>query len=74
MGLADAADPSTVGVRQTFTDKEQEGRLEVQMMPFNARFAAVTTAFGLQAGHQPTDGPKSGRSRQPDQRIVGSEQ
>ena len=57
IGLADPADPSTVGVRQTFTNKEQEGRLEVQMMPFNARFAAVTTAFGLQAGHQELTAP-----------------
>ena len=31
--------PRTDGVRQTFTNKEQEGRVEVQMMPFNARFA-----------------------------------
>ena len=27
------------------------------MMPFNARFAAVTTAFGLQAGHQELTAP-----------------
>jgi len=52
IGLADPADPFSLGVRQTFTNREQEGRLEVQLMPFNARFAAVTTAFGLQAGHQ----------------------
>ena len=39
-------------MRQTFTNKEQEARVEVQLMPFNARFATVTTAFGLQAGHQ----------------------
>jgi iron complex outermembrane receptor protein len=57
IGLADPADPSTVGIRQTFTNKEQEGRLEVQLMPFNARFAAVTTAFGLQAGHQELTAP-----------------
>jgi iron complex outermembrane receptor protein len=57
IGLADPADPSSVGVRQTFTNKEQEGRLEVQLMPFNARFAAVTTAFGLQAGHQELTAP-----------------
>src|SRR3982075_1292716 len=50
--LADPADPTTDGVRQTFTNKEQEARVEVQLMPFNARFATVTTAFGLQAGHQ----------------------
>src|SRR4051794_29929970 len=29
VGLADPADPSTLGVRQIFTNKEQEGRLEV---------------------------------------------
>jgi len=52
LGLADPADPTTDGVRQTFTNKEQEARVEVQLMPFNARFATVTTAFGLQAGHQ----------------------
>ena len=46
-----------IGVRQTFTNKEQEGRVEVQMTPFNARFAAVTTAFGLQAGHQELTAP-----------------
>jgi iron complex outermembrane recepter protein len=57
IGLADPADPTTDGVRQTFTNKEQEGRLEVQMAPFNARFASLTTAFGLQAGHQELTAP-----------------
>jgi len=57
IGLADAADPTTDGVRQTFTNKEQEGRVEVQLMPFNARFATVTTAFGLQASHQELTAP-----------------
>src|SRR4029079_12868261 len=57
ISLADPADPTTLGVRQTFTNKEQEGRVEVQMAPFNARFAAVTTAFGLQAGHQELTAP-----------------
>ena len=57
IGLADPADPTTLGVRQTFTNKEQEVRLEVQMMPFNLRFATVTTAFGLQAGHQELSAP-----------------
>ena len=47
----------SLGVRQTFTNKEQEGRVEVQMAPFNARFAAVTTAFGLQASHQQLTAP-----------------
>ena len=49
--------PRPSAIRQTFTNKEQEGRLEVQLMPFNARFAAVTTAFGLQAGHQELTAP-----------------
>jgi iron complex outermembrane receptor protein len=57
IGLADPADPTTLGVRQTFTNKEQEARVEVQLMPFNARFATVTTAFGLQAGHQELTAP-----------------
>lgn len=57
LGLADPADLTTDGVRQTFTNKEQEGRVEVQLMPFNARFAEVTTAFGLQAAHQELTAP-----------------
>jgi iron complex outermembrane receptor protein len=57
IGLTDPADPTTLGVRQTFTNKEQEGRVEVQLMPFNARFAEVTTAIGLQAGHQELTAP-----------------
>ncbi|WP_456620433.1 TonB-dependent receptor [Bradyrhizobium sp. P5_C12] len=57
IGLADPADPNTDGVRQTFTNKEQEIRTEVQLMPFNARFAEVTTAFGFQAGHQELTAP-----------------
>jgi iron complex outermembrane receptor protein len=53
-------------VRQTFTNKEQEGRVEVQLLPFNLRFAQLTTALGVQAGHQEltapgdTPGPFSG--------------
>jgi iron complex outermembrane receptor protein len=57
IGLADPADPNTDGVRQTFTNKEQEIRVETQLMPFNARFAEVTTAFGFQAGHQELTAP-----------------
>lgn len=57
IGLADPADLTTDGVRQTFTNKEQEVRVEVQLMPFNARFAEVTTAFGLQAAHQELTAP-----------------
>ncbi|MCK1651710.1 TonB-dependent receptor [Bradyrhizobium sp. 149] len=57
IGLADPADPNTDGVRQTFTNKEQEIRTEVQLMPFNARFAEVTTALGFQVGHQELSAP-----------------
>lgn len=57
LGLLDPADPTTDGVRQTFTNKEQEVRVEVQLMPFNARFAEITTAFGLQAAHQELTAP-----------------
>ena len=57
IGYLDANDPATDGIRQTFTNKEQEARAEVQMMPFNARFAEVTTTFGLQAGHQELTAP-----------------
>lgn len=57
LGLKNPADPTTDGVRQTFTNKEQEVRVEVQLMPFNARFAEVTTAFGLQAAHQELTAP-----------------
>ncbi|WP_291866501.1 TonB-dependent receptor [Bradyrhizobium sp.] len=56
IALADLADPTSLGVRQNFTSKDQEGRVEVQLMPFNARFASVTTALGLQAGHQELTG------------------
>jgi iron complex outermembrane recepter protein len=57
LGLADPVDPFSDGIRQTFTNKEQEARVEVQMMPFDARFATVTTAFGVQAGHQELTAP-----------------
>ncbi|MCK1397304.1 TonB-dependent receptor [Bradyrhizobium sp. 4] len=57
IGLADPADPNSDAVRQTFTNKEQEIRTEVQLMPFNARFAEVTTALGFQVGHQELSAP-----------------
>uniref|UniRef100_UPI00286B534B TonB-dependent receptor n=1 Tax=Sphingomonas sp. TaxID=28214 RepID=UPI00286B534B len=57
IGFPDAADPSTDGVRQTFTNKDLEGRVEVQLMPFNLRFAELTTAIGLQGGHQRLTAP-----------------
>jgi iron complex outermembrane receptor protein len=57
IGLADPADPASLGVRQTFTNREQEGRMEVQLAPFNARFAAISSTFGVQAGHQELNAP-----------------
>ncbi|KRR01948.1 TonB-dependent receptor [Bradyrhizobium jicamae] len=57
IGLADPADLTTLGVRQIFTNKEQEGRVEVQLAPFNVRFAALTTAVGVQASHQKLTAP-----------------
>ena len=56
IGLADPADPATVGVRQTFTNKEQEGRVEVQLMPFNARFADAHDRVRLAGRPSGTDG------------------
>lgn len=52
LGLEDPADLTSDAVHQTFTNKEQEGRLEMQLAPFNLRFAALTTALGVQGGHQ----------------------
>jgi iron complex outermembrane recepter protein len=57
IGLEDPLDPSTLGVRQTFTNKEQEGRVEATLKPFNLRFAELTTAIGVQAGHQNLTAP-----------------
>ena len=74
IGFADAADPATDGIRQTFTNKDLEGRVEVQLMPFNLRFAELTTAIGVQGGHQRLTAPSPDDSRQPDQRPVRSEQ
>ena len=57
IGLADPLDLTSAGVRQTFTNKEEEGRAEVQLSPFDLRFAALTTAIGVQGGHQTLDAP-----------------
>ncbi len=56
-GLADPADPSSDGIRQIFTNKEQEGRVEITLAPFDLRFASLTSAFGVQGGHQELDAP-----------------
>jgi iron complex outermembrane receptor protein len=45
------------GIQQTFTNKEQEGRIEVQLLPFDLRFATLTTALGVQGMHQRLNAP-----------------
>ena len=57
LGLADDTNPASDGIRQTFTNKEQEGRVEAQLVPFNLRFATLTTAIGIQGGHQELTAP-----------------
>ncbi len=36
------------GIQQTFTNKTQEGRVEVQMKPYHLPFAKMTSAVGIQ--------------------------
>ncbi len=57
LGLADPADLTSGGIRQTFINKEQEGRAEVTLAPFDLRFASLTTAIGAQGGHQYLNAP-----------------
>jgi iron complex outermembrane receptor protein len=57
VGLADPLDLASDGVRQIFTNKEQEARTEVTLKPFDLRFAQMTTALGVQAGHQQLTAP-----------------
>ncbi len=57
IGLADDTNPASDGIRQVFTNKEQEGRVEAQLIPFDLRFAALTTAIGVQGGHQELTAP-----------------
>ena len=57
IGLAEPTDPSSDGIRQTFTNKEQEARVEVTSVPFDLRFASLTTAVGVQGGHQRLTAP-----------------
>ena len=45
------------GIQQTFTNKEKEGRVEVQLLPFDLRFAALTTALGVQGSVQDLAAP-----------------
>lgn len=57
IGLADSSNPASDGIRQTFTNKEQEGRIEAQLAPFDLRVARLTTAIGVQGGHQELTAP-----------------
>ena len=57
LGLADDTNPASDGVRQIFTNQEQEARSEVTLLPFDLRFAQLTTAIGVQAGHQRLTAP-----------------
>jgi iron complex outermembrane recepter protein len=57
LGLNDDTNPASDGVRQIFTNKEQEARLEVQLMPMDLKFASLTTAIGAQVGHQELTAP-----------------
>ncbi|AMN40024.1 TonB-dependent receptor [Rhodoplanes sp. Z2-YC6860] len=57
IGYAVPGDPTTDGVRQVFTNKGQEGRLEVQFAPFRANFASITTAVGVQGSHEEISAP-----------------
>jgi iron complex outermembrane receptor protein len=57
LGLADDTNPASDGIRQTFTNKEQEARVEAQSIPFDLRFASLTTAVGVQGGHQDLTAP-----------------
>jgi len=56
-GLATIGDPTTDGVRQIFSNKEFDSRIETRLTPFDLRFAALTTAIGIQVGHQMLDAP-----------------
>ncbi|TDX65575.1 iron complex outermembrane receptor protein [Methylosinus sp. sav-2] len=48
------------GIQQTFTNQEQEARIEAQLAPFDLRFAKLTTAFGVQGAHQRLTAPGAG--------------
>jgi iron complex outermembrane receptor protein len=52
IGFEDPLDPSITVVHQTFTNREWEGRIEMQLMPIGLPFGQLTTAVGVQAGRQ----------------------
>jgi iron complex outermembrane receptor protein len=57
IGLSDPANFNSVGIQQSFLNKEHEGRVEVQLAPFDLRFASLTTAIGVQGSRQDLDAP-----------------
>lgn len=60
IGLGDPTDLGSDGIQQTFTNKEQEGRVEVQFAPLDLRFASLVSAWGVQGGHQQLTAPSPG--------------
>jgi iron complex outermembrane receptor protein len=57
LGLADDTNLASDGTRQIFTNKEQEGRVEVQFAPVNLKFAALSSTMGVQSAHQELTAP-----------------
>jgi iron complex outermembrane receptor protein len=51
-GLEDVDDPASDGVHQTFTDRSLNGRFEMQFAPYDLGSTRLTTALGVQGGHQ----------------------
>ena len=45
------------GVQQSFINKSQEARVEIQLMPYDLRFATLTTAVGVQLANQKLEAP-----------------
>ena len=57
LGLKDDTNLASDGIRQIFTNQEQEGRVEIQLAPADVRFAKLATTIGAQAGHQELTAP-----------------
>jgi iron complex outermembrane receptor protein len=57
IGFADAGNAATDGVRQIFTNMEQEGRVEALLTPVNLGFAKLATTIGAQVTHQALTAP-----------------
>ena len=52
-----ADEGGSYGIQQTFTSREKEGRVEIQLQPFDLRFAQLTSALGVQASGQDLAAP-----------------